>query len=106
VKKFNLADMIRGWFVGNFSPTAYLTPDVEVAVKQHKANDEEDAHLHKIATEINVVLSGDVEFNGELLQAGDIVVIEQYESVKFRSKTDSVLVVVKIPGASNDKYLI
>lgn len=91
--------------MGNFAPTAYLTPDVEVAVKQHKANDEEDEHFHKIATEVNVILSGDVEFNGEILQAGDIVVVEPNESVKFKAKTDSILVVVKIPGASNDKYL-
>ena len=28
-----LEDMIGGWFVGNFSPTAYTTNDVEVSYK-------------------------------------------------------------------------
>lgn len=34
-----LDDMTRGWFVGNFEPSLYITNDVEVAVKQYKAGD-------------------------------------------------------------------
>ena len=28
-----IGDMTRGWFVGNFEPTAYETNDVEAAVR-------------------------------------------------------------------------
>ena len=36
-----LNDMVKGWFVGNFSPTIYSTNDVEVAVKSYKAGEHE-----------------------------------------------------------------
>jgi len=54
----NLENMIKGWFVGNFTPTAYRTNDVEVAIKKYQAGEKEEWHYHKIATEITVILSG------------------------------------------------
>jgi quercetin dioxygenase-like cupin family protein len=97
--------MVKGWFIGNFEPTLVNTNDVEVAVKHYKAGDFESSHYHKIATELTVIVSGDVEMNGERYSAGDIIIIEPGEATDFCCTTDSVTVVVKIPGASNDKYL-
>ena len=31
-----LADMTKGWFVGNFEPSLWKTNDVEAAVKTYK----------------------------------------------------------------------
>ena len=105
MKTAKLEDMVRGWFVGNFEPSLYKTNDVEVAVKQYKAGDQEQRHYHKIATEITAIISGEVEINGRKYQAGDIIVIEPGEGVDFSVVTETVNVVVKIPGANNDKYL-
>lgn len=97
-------EMTRGWFVGNFSPTLYSTNDVEVAMKNYTAGEKEAWHYHKIATEITVVVSGEVEFDGSRFVAGDIVKLAPGEGTEFRALTDAVTVVVKLPGANNDKY--
>lgn len=100
-----IEDMVKGWFIGNFTPSLYATNDVEVGVKYYKANDYEEAHFHKVATEFTVILSGEVVMNGINYIAGDIVVIKPYESTDFKALTNVTTVVVKIPGANGDKYL-
>lgn len=99
-----LETMVKGWFVGNFAPTLHQTGDVEVAVKDYRAGDYEDWHFHKIAREITVIIAGEVEMNGARYGQGDMIVIEPGEGTDFRALTDTTNVVVKIPGASNDKY--
>jgi hypothetical protein len=103
--KFNLDDMTRGWFVGNFSPTAYLTDSCEVAIKHYKKDDYEQKHFHKIATEITVISSGTVRIGEEVYTSGDIIRIEPGTAVDFLALSDTTTVVVKIPGAPDDKYL-
>ena len=105
MKKAYLKDMVRGWFVGNFTPTLYKTNDVEVAVQSYKAGDYEELHHHKIATEINVITAGEVKMNGATYIVGDIIAIEPNEATDFFAVTDATTIVVKIPGASNDKYM-
>jgi quercetin dioxygenase-like cupin family protein len=104
MKKANLKDMVKGWFVGDFSPALIKTEKVEVAVKEYKKGDREERHYHKIATEITVIASGKVRMNGVDHNKGDILVIEPSESTDFEALEDSITVVVKYPGASNDKY--
>ena len=105
MKKFNLKDMIGGWFIGNFVPTLFKTNEVEVAVKHYKAGDYDSTHYHKIGTEYTIIVKGQVEMSGDIYNENDIIVIEPLESTDFRALTDSTTVVVKIPGANNDKYL-
>jgi len=106
MKTAKLNDMIKGWFVGNFEPTLYRTNDAEVAVKYYKAGDAESAHYHKIATEITVIVSGQVRMNGVCYETGDIIVMEPGDITDFEALTDAVNAVVKLPGANNDKYLV
>lgn len=105
MKSFSLKDMKRGWFVGNFSPAAFKTDLCEAAVKSFKAGDKEDAHFHKIATEITVIISGEVKMFDRLWHPGDIVVVEPTDITSFEAKTDALLAVVKLPGILNDKYI-
>jgi hypothetical protein len=97
--------MINGWFVGNFHPTILSTNDVEVAVKKYKKNDCEVSHFHKIATEITVIIEGEVEMNGVKYSAGDIIKIEPDQVTDFKALQNTTTVVVKHPGANNDKYI-
>ncbi len=105
MKKADLKDFIKGWFVGNFNPSLIKTNDVEVAVKRYAAGDHEGSHYHKIATEITVIVSGTVEMNGVTYQTDDIIVIEPNDKTDFKCLTDVVTVVIKYPGANNDKYI-
>lgn len=99
-----LEEMVKGWFVGGFKPTAFSTDACEVAVKSYKAGDKEGSHYHKVATEITLILSGKVKMIGREWGAGDIVVLEPGEASSFEALTDAVNVVVKVPGALNDKF--
>ena len=101
-----LKNMERGWFVGNFTPTLCATNDVEVAVKQYCRGDAEQSHYHKIATAFTVVISGKVRMNGEEYVQGDIIIMEPGDVTDFEALEDTVNVVVKIPGANDDKYLV
>ncbi|WP_424625330.1 hypothetical protein [Achromobacter marplatensis] len=101
-----LENMVKGWFVGNFSPTAHQTDACEVAVKSYKAGDYEGRHFHKVATEITLILSGKVRMMGREWGAGDIVVLAPGEITDFEALEDATNVVVKVPGASNDKYVV
>ena len=105
MKVAKLDDMVKGWFVGDFNPTTFATQEVEVAVKRYAAGDYEARHYHKVATEITLILSGHVRMNGVEYRAGDIVTIAPHESTDFDVLDDTVTVVVKLPGALNDKYL-
>ena len=105
MNKFNLKDFTRGWFVGNFNPSLIKTNDVEVGVKEYKAGDYEEFHHHKISTEITCITKGEVEMNGVRYKEGDIIEIKPFEGTDFKAITDSQNVVIKLPGANNDKYL-
>lgn len=106
MKTTKLDSMIKGWFIGNFEPTLYRTNDVEVAVKRYQAGTQECSHYHKIATEFTVVISGRICMNGVEYTENDIIVIEPGDVTDFKALTDTVNVVVKIPGANNDKYVM
>ena len=101
----HLQDMVKGWFVGSFAPSAHATEACEVAVKRYTAGQREAAHYHRVATEITLVLSGRVRMAGKEWGEGDIVVLSPGETTDFEALTDAVNVVVKTPGAPDDKYL-
>ena len=106
MKVESLANMKGGWFIGNFEPSLYKTNDCEVAVKNYKAGDYEEAHYHKIATEFTLIAKGRVRMFGREFTVGDIVVVEPGDVTDFKALEDSTNVVVKIPGANDDKYLV
>ena len=105
-----LSDMVRGWFIGNFEPSLCRSSNVEVAVKSYTVGDYEEFHYHKKATEFTVLLEGSAEMvvEGKLvkLEDGDIIVISPGEVADFKCTSPCRTVVVKIPGANNDKYLV
>jgi quercetin dioxygenase-like cupin family protein len=104
MEKFDLNKMIKGWFVGDFTPTVLKTKDVEVSVKRYSKGDSELEHFHKIATEITTVISGKIKMCDSIFVSNDIIVLKPGQVTRFEALEDSVTVVVKHPGASNDKY--
>lgn len=104
IEKYNLDEMFKGWFIGNFEPTLFSTTDVEVGIKKYKKGDFEKKHFHKIATEFTVIISGMVEMNGNVYRENDIVKIQPGVTTDFVALENTTTVVVKLPGANNDKY--
>lgn len=105
MKQFRLDEMVKGWFVGPFAPSALHSAHVEVALKSYRAGDREPEHLHRVATELTLVVSGVVRMLGREWRAGDIVVLEPGTATAFEALTDAVNVVVKTPAVPGDKYL-
>lgn len=99
-----LSNMTKGWFIGNFDPSLHKTNDCEIGVKSYNAGDYEKKHYHRIATEYTVVIKGKVRMFDQEFSEGDIIVVEPGEATDFTALTDAMNVVVKIPGANNDKY--
>lgn len=104
MEKFDLKDMVNGWFIGNFEPSLYKTNDVEVAIKIYKEGDLESSHYHMIATEFTVIIKGIVEMNNVQYSQNEIIKIKPGVCTNFKALTDVITVVVKLPGANNDKY--
>jgi quercetin dioxygenase-like cupin family protein len=96
--------MVKGWFVGAFSPAALHTDAAEVAVKTYKAGDREDRHVHKVAVEVTLILNGTAEMCDRRLGPGDIIKLAPGEASAFSAITDVTTVVVKLPSIAGDKY--
>lgn len=106
MKIFKMDEMCGGWFVGNFSPTAYSTEKFEVCYKKHHKDEKWDTHYHKIGTEINYLIRGKMQIQDTILQTGDIFILYPYEIADPIFLEDCELVIVKTPSDSNDKYII
>ena len=106
MKIMKLADMKGGWFVGDFQPTILQSPEFEVGIKRYRAGDQESTHVHKMATEITVIVEGRVRMKGQEFAKGDIVLIEPGEACDFHALEDTITAVVKTPSHPSDKYLV
>jgi anti-sigma factor ChrR (cupin superfamily) len=106
MKTAKLNQMIKGWFVGDFEPSIFKSEHVEVAVKHYKAGDKEERHVHKIGTEITLIVQGSVKMNGAEYRSGDIVLLTPGEASDFEALTDAINVVVKTPSIRGDKYVV
>lgn len=106
MEKFELNNMVKGWFVGDFEPNVISTKDCELGIKRYDAGTIEKAHFHKMAEELTVVISGKIKMNNHIFEAGDIVKVEKNEVVTFQAIDDSITVVFKTGSFKGDKYLI
>ncbi len=103
---FKETDMTKGWFVGDFLPTAFPSTNCEVAVKRYTAGNYEKKHTHKIADEITFIVEGKVRMNSNTYKKGTIILIEPNEETDFLALEDTITVVVKVPSVKGDKYEI
>ena len=104
LEQYKLNEMFKGWFVGDFDPSIIKSKHFEVGVKFYKKDEFESRHIHKIATEITVIITGKVRMNSTVYQAGDIILIHPGKSTNFLALEDTTTVVVKTPSVSNDKF--
>ena len=98
--------MTGGWFVGDFEPTVLRTSSCEVACKRYAKGATESVHVHRIATEVTVILGGRARMGQRVFESGDIVLLEPGEATDFEALEDVTTVVVKMPSVANDKYLV
>ena len=103
---YKINDFVKGWIVGDFTPSLHKNSEFEVAVKFFKQGDIEASHKQLIATEITVVIEGEVRLGGSMFKRGDVISIPPHEVAAFESLTDSSLVCIKFPSLPNDKVVV
>lgn len=100
----NIKNYTNGWFIGAFSPTLKHTKDVEIAHHFYRKDFKAVPHTHKVATEYNYVVDGDLVVSGKRLGKGDIFVYEPNEVADVIFLEDTNLIIVKLPSLPGDKY--
>lgn len=98
--------MKRGWYIGNFSPSALVTQQFEVCYTIHKKDEKWEKHYHKVGTEITLVIRGKMRINNTVYGQGSIIVIHPNEIADPSFIEDTELVIVKTPSDINDKYTV
>ena len=98
--------MKGGWFVGDFEPTAYNTQNFEVSYKIHPKGEIWQYHYHKVATEINLLISGSMTLRNTDLKSGDIFVLQPEEIADPIFHEDCHIVCVKTASVKGDKYIL
>jgi len=107
MKPFKLSEAgDRGWFVGQFDKAVFNTDLFEAGLQTFEKGFYSPKHTHKIATEINLVISGKVRYGNQLLSAGDGIIYYPGDVCECYYLEDTVTMVIKTPGALNDKYVI
>ena len=101
-----LSNMTRGWFVGDFEPSIYRTNDAESAVRVLEKGYCEQAHFHRAAVKVIVVLSGKLYMFGKEWNEDDIVVFEPGDVSSIKALQDSKIIVMMLPGIKNDKVYV
>lgn len=99
-------NIVRGWFVGNFDNTLYKTDACEVAYKYHFSGEDWPAHFHEHSDEINYLVTGQMEINGQKMEAPCVFIIRKGEVAKPRFITAVTLIVVRVPGIPHDKIVV
>lgn len=104
MKKSKLSDMIGGWFVGDFEPSVWRDKNFEVGYKFHHKGEIYGAHIHKVATEMNVLIRGKCKMQGQIFETGDIIILEPGDLGDPEFLEDCEFIVVKVPSVKGDKY--
>jgi quercetin dioxygenase-like cupin family protein len=99
-----ISDYVRGWFIGDFSPSVLKTKDFEVGLLTHTKGEKWPAHYHKESIEYNVLVSGKMVVQGKELNSGDVFIFDKGEIADPIFLEDCKIVVVKVPSLPNDKF--
>lgn len=90
--------------MGDFEPAAYRTKEFEVCLKRHAKGERWPKHYHKVATEINYLIRGTMNIQGQVLNPGDVFILEPGEVADPIFFEDCELIVIKTPSLQGDKY--
>lgn len=105
IRSHRLEEFKLGWIVGNFLPVLRHSEDIEIGIKHFKRGEVEPSHKQNIATELTVVISGEIRLGRKNYIANDIIEIPPSVFADFEAITDCALVCIKYPSLPNDKVL-
>jgi dTDP-glucose pyrophosphorylase len=104
--ELSLQGMVRGWFIGDFEPSLIRTAEFEVTILHFKKGERCAFHVHHEAVEYNHLVSGRLDFNGAIIEAGTTFIIPKDVLACPIYLEESIVVCAKIPSIPKDKELI
>jgi hypothetical protein len=106
MQRYKLSDCgARGWFIGNFDGAVHKTKDFEVTYQKNPRT-QTPSHIHKIAQEITLVISGRQIVNGQMFEAGDICILEPGDISQIEYLEETEVVTIKVPSCPSDKHYL
>ena len=102
----NIKDMIGGWYIGDFDPSAFKTKDFEVCYKKHEKGEKWDTHYHTKIVEINYLIKGKMIIQNTILKEGNIFILNPGEIASPTFLENCEIIIVKVPSIPNDKVII
>ncbi len=105
VKTGSIHEFKNGWLMGNFVPSLVKNEAFEVAIHRHQAKTGGGDHIHKIATEYNIVVDGEVTLDHTIsIRQNGYWITEPGQSFDVYFKEYTTLLVIKLPSVTDDKY--
>lgn len=104
MKKHDLKEFWRGWFIGNFEPSLLKTDQFEVGLLTHAQGELWPKHYHAEHTEYNLLVKGKMNICGELINTGELFVLEPNEIADPEFLEDCIVLCVKQPSVPGDKH--
>ena len=106
MKRSSLNDTgARGWFIGDFPEAVYRTKNFEITYQKNPRS-QTASHIHKIAHEITLVISGRQICNGEMFGPGEICILEPGDISQIEYLEETEVVTVKVPSVPSDKHYL
>jgi hypothetical protein len=100
----SIGKFTNGWFIGDFEPSLLRTGHFEVAHHRYPRGFRAQAHAHRVATEYNYIVAGDLVASGTRLGPGGIFAYEPGEVADVEFLEDTDLIIIKVPSVPSDKY--
>jgi hypothetical protein len=95
----------RGWFIGDFAKAAFPSKEFEICYQKNPRT-QTPSHIHKLAHEITLVISGRQICNGEIFAAGDICILEPGDVSQIEYLEETEVVTIKVPSVPSDKHYL
>ena len=103
---FNINDMFRGWFIGNFEPAVLKNSGFEIGYLLHKQGEKWDTHYHNNIDEVNLLIKGKMILNDIEIRPNEIFVIKHKTIACPIFLEDCYIICIKIPFMVGDKTII
>lgn len=106
VYEIDLKTFTRGWFLGDFFPSIFRTPKIEMGLLRHSKGEIWPYHYHRKATEYNILVKGSMNVNSIRIQEMDVFVFPPNMISCPQFLDDCLVFCIKIPSCPSDKYIL
>lgn len=106
VSKTTVQNFVRGWIIGDFTPSLHQLKEFEIGILRHKSGEKWPYHIHEEQTEYNYLLKGCMVVNGLEYSSGDNFMFEKGHPAVPIFIEDCTVLCIKFPSLPKDKKII